>query len=358
MLGAGAIVALLAGCSSAAPTTPAAVSAQSTLKTQNAGTVSAAFASDAARSFAASRPLPATLRGEFERAGRQAISHGDTLLFINANMTGNVYGYDLNQQSEVWSCTRCGGWGLATDPTSGDIAVGAYDDYSYPIVNVYHVAGTGLSQYAKLTINTGGTTEPFGLAYDARGNLFASETPSNSVAEFDRATIRSGSGLPNHIYMAPDFQSVEYIAVDGKTVVVDGVTAAGEFVAARLETSGHGGDTILNEYGSLQQKTGFPGGLAFDKHHNLIVDNQYGTVKTYAPPWTGQATSTLNWNYPANDYTAIALDRRQNELYAADFSSEYDGIGISNPYPLNGVGSLVTYPMAEIFVGITLTTSN
>ena len=360
LLSAGALGAALAGCSGAAQLAPAGgLGAQSVARkpaTQSARQPAAGdlFASAGAVAFASRQlRLPGESTG-FESTGPKA-STGDSILFISASMSGSVYAYDLREQQQIWGCSHCGGYGLATDPLDGNVAVATYEDYSTPIVQVYTVNTQHVGLTGTFTINNNDAQYALGLAFDAKGNLYASVTPSNQIVEFYASTIASRTGNPDRTYTLPDLAQADYIATDGDKVVVDGVSKNNDFIAVELTRKG---DKVLNDYGSLTQKTGVPGGIAIDAKHNLTVNNQYGTLATYAAPWTGKPTATLNWNPAQNDYTGIALDPTQTALYASDFSSEYDGIGIGNTYPLKSVTGLVTYPMAEIFLGITVTRSN
>jgi hypothetical protein len=359
LLAAVAAAAILAGCSGASQVTPSSLSqpADRTARTASTGSRALAgpFRDPRANALFASRSLePAPPGGGFSRTSKTHTT-GDSLLFVSATMIGAVYAYDIEQQQQVWGCNHCGGYGLATDPTSGDVAIATYLDYYYPVVQVYHVNDDSLTLYSTLYLSGSDADYGLGVAYDAKGNLYATVSPTNAVNEFYHATITKGGGNPDRSFTVSQLASADYLTTDGTKVIVNGTTSSSEFVALLLDTSGKGADKLLNSFGSESNQTGFPGGMAVDSKHNLIVNNQYGTLTTYAKPWTGSATSTLNWDPADNDYTGIALNPQQTEVYADDFNSTYDGIGISNPYPLSSVGSLATYPMAEIFLGVTLT---
>jgi hypothetical protein len=275
-------------------------------------------------------------------------------LFLSANLSGNVDAYDTTTGGLIGECQGCGGWGLATDGKTGDIAMGAPGG----VITVWHVTGSLLVPYATLQLSSAGSNA-LGLTFDHAGNLYATDYPNAEIDEFDAATIAAGGGSAARTYPLPGFAEAYYLASDGPNVLLDGWDGNGSFIVAELVIKGRDGNLkLLQNLGSLSAGTGFPGGLSIDKHQVLLVDNQYaGTVSTFARPWTGTATSTLAWGYQPDDYTAIVLDQLKDTLWAADVYSAGSGsssFGVANSYPLGTIGFTTAPSVADAYVAVTV----
>jgi hypothetical protein len=230
---------------------------------------------------------------------------------------GTVDLIDGNDNALLATCSGCGGWGVAVNKTDGDLAVITQNN----TISVYHKlkAPPYFIQYATLTPQSNAGWYSAAIAYDANGGVWTGNLASNQLEYFSAATIAGGGGLPNETIEVPDLAQTYYMATDGNNLIADGFESApspGNFNTVLVrQVHGHIGDVMLQSQSST---TGFPGGLTIDKQHNLTINNQLGSISTYAKPWTGSPTSTLNWYNGASDWTGIALGKGQTDLYAAE----------------------------------------
>jgi hypothetical protein len=304
--------------------------------------------------FGLRRPVVET-GGTFVRPAHHKASF--SFIFASDTVTGNVDQYDESSGVQVGQCAACGGWGLAVNRKNGDLAVGT----EVGTVTVWHVTGSNLTQYATLDLSGGASgAAAYGLAFDAQGNLYAGNWPTNAIDEFSAATIAAGGGAPTSTVGAHLLASVYFLATDGNTLIADGSDAsfANDLVVKVDPKNGNTKllQTIANANG------GFPGGLAFDAHHNLIVNNQFGTLTTYAKPWTGSATSSFDYGWPYASFNAIALDAAQAQIWAGNIffqtvsGNNYAFTDVqSSSYPLGALGA-ATSPayQDEEYAGVAL----
>jgi hypothetical protein len=287
--------------------------------------------------------------------GRFQTSHktdGHRLLFLNGNLTSNVDVYSESGEF-ISECEGCGGWGLAAYAKNSELAIGAYGG----LVTVWTV-GSPMVPIATLGLSRRAHgAEALGLAFDAEGNLFASNYPANTIDEFSAATIKAGGGEPDSTFRVRGFAEVYYLATAGTHLLLDGWDPSYNFIVADVGIRGSKSrTTILQTLGSRSAGTGFPGGLALDEDNTLLVDNQYaGTIETFAEPWTGCATSMLAWGYDPDDYTGIALDLKSHVVWAANIhtvGSVATSYGVANSYPLGSIGNATAPAVADQYVGI------
>jgi hypothetical protein len=300
---------------------------------------------------------PRRLEFEFDVPAEQRSKRGVALgtnrtIALNGNVTGNVDLYDEDGTFEA-ECQGCGGWGSAAFPGRHELATGLYGG----LITIWSVGRSELIPIATLQLSGDDIgSEPLGIAFDARGDVFAGNYPANTIDEFTAATIVAGGGRPDRSFEVGAFSQVYYLAAAGDLLFVDGWDKSFNFIVGDVNLKGDGmRTTILQTLGSLSAGTGFPGGLAVDAHKNLIVDNQYaGTLATYAQPWTGKANSKLDWGYIPNDYTGITLDAASQTLWAANIYTEGSvttSFGVPNSYPLGSIGRNTTPPVNDRYVG-------
>jgi hypothetical protein len=288
--------------------------------------------------FAALRPQPALEPGKPLPSWEIVSDEGGGDLYV-VDDTGYA----------VASCTGCAGWGVAVNKKNNDLAVGTQNG----TVTVYHRnAQTYFTQYA--TLNLGSDNEPIGLAYDAKGGLYVSDLASNEIQYFTAQTIANGGGSANETLYPPDFYQVYFLACDGDTLIADGVTGAPRIIVATVKNTKKGAtDDVVQawDYGTV-----FPGGIAVDKNHNLIFDNQFGTISIFKKPWDFPATTTWNWGLSDSgyiDYTDLALSKDQTWIYFAnDLDFGYFADIVTSYYsPLGWYGSSQNFTPGEL-IGI------
>ncbi len=357
ILAASAFLVLAAGCAGVSQLSPG----RSTSGLSGAGAPLARhlahpFANPRANEIFGERRVVVDSTGGFVKPA----SHGRATfdwIFASDVITGNVDAYDESTGAQVSQCAGCGGWGLAVDTTTGDLAIGT----EAGSVTVWHVTASGITQYATLSLSQGASgAAAYGLAFDQKGDLYAGNWPSNAIDVFDAATIAGGGGSATRTLYSKAFGSIYFLATDGKTLLADGLDPTmNNDLLAKIDTKKGRAkilQTIVNSSG------GYPGGLAVDAKHNLIVNNQYGTLSTFARPWTGAATSSFAYNWPYNSYTAISLDAAQTTVWAANlFFQTVSGNNYvftaaqANGYPLGTLG-IATSPayQDEEYVGVAL----
>jgi hypothetical protein len=259
-----------------------------------------------------------------------------TLLFVNDEGTEDVYVYSTSTGEVVGTLSGVGFAGLATN-SSGQLAIGTLDPSTGEgLINTYTVTSDGAtSNGVTLSISSG---FPDGITYDKKGDIYASDFPSSNVDFFSASTVSSGGG-PTKTYTLPDFEYVYYVQAFGNTIYVDGDTEDGFGVG---ELTKKGDKVLINGIVDPVEDAGFPGGLAIDSKHNIIVNNQYGSISTYAKPYTGGPSAITEWGFDPNDVTGIALDLLQENVYGVDINfggSSLVGYPIPFSYPSLSEGS-------------------
>ncbi len=263
--------------------------------------------------------------------GRKA--HG--WIFASNGEGGNVDVYDQKTFKMISSCP-CNGVGLAVEPRSGDLAVGARG-----AVTLWHVSPKQITQFATLTLSQG--PYAIGIAFDGRGNLYAGNAGDNVIDFFTASEIRAGGGAPARTVSTSHLNEVYYLAATGTaTLLADGYDMNGRPLLVSVNTK-TGADTVLQRpvSGSL------PDGIVFDRHQNLIFNTpgSPNVISVYAKPWTGSPTSTLVYGTGASNgyYTGISLNAAQDTLWAANFTLINVSHGATNvqanSYPLGTVGN-------------------
>jgi hypothetical protein len=359
-LAAASLAAAFAGCAGGSRLTPAGTAAQGALHASSSsaagmqpGQKMGSFASDLLnRRAAAARSLRTAGTGTFAALRPQpALEPGKPLPsweIVSDEGGGDLYVVDDTGYA-VASCTGCAGWGVAVNKKNNDLAVGTQNG----TVTVYHRnAQTYFTQYA--TLNLGSDNEPIGLAYDAKGGLYVSDLASNEIQYFTAQTIANGGGSANETLYPPDFYQVYFLACDGDTLIADGVTGAPRIIVATVKNTKKGAtDDVVQawDYGTV-----FPGGIAVDKNHNLIFDNQFGTISIFKKPWDFPATTTWNWGLSDSgyiDYTDLALSKDQTWIYFAnDLDFGYFADIVTSYYsPLGWYGSSQNFTPGEL-IGI------
>jgi hypothetical protein len=279
------------------------------------------------------------------------------LLFLSDRLGGNLDIYDTKSRAPIGHAIKAAGFGLATNRRTGDVAVGTLNG----TVVVYHVTASGAQPFATLTLTSGYAS---GLAFDGSGDLFASNydgTPVNGIDEFSAATIAAGGGKPSRTFAPPDLYETHFLAVDGDALVADGFDAQFRFVVVRIGLGRRdlGREQLLQVLGYRDDGTGYPGGLQVDAHGVLIVDNQTGSLLTFAKPWTGAPTSRFSYHSTGSTYTSIALDSSQTTLWAANifvFSSlAFATNAVPLRYPYWSMGAPTSEVIEEAYVGAAVT---
>jgi hypothetical protein len=245
-------------------------------------------------------------------------------------------------------------------------------------INIYQVSACAPG---KITIAYVGWLKPsagtaVGGAWDQKGNLAVSNTPNATTDLYSAATIQGGpkGAAPTKTLTLTNISDLYFEAAakakekkpvqpDGccgastlfdDALIVDGLDSSMNFIVEQINVT-TGSETILQTIGNSSSGTGFPGGLAVDHKGNLIVDNQYGYLYIFAPPWTGSATETFSFSYPSNDLVDVALNEKDNVLYASNVWSSGSTILTdvqALSYPKFSFGNATEQMTNEAYVGI------
>ena len=264
-----------------------------------------------------------------------------TWIFAANGPGGNVDVYDAAKLTMISTCP-CSGVGLAVDPRSGDLAVGA----SSGSVTVWHVKKT-IVQFASLKLSQG----PYavGIAYDGKGDIYAANAGDNVIDFFSASLIKAGGGSPTRTISTTNLVDAVYLAATKKNLVADGDNQNGQPIIVSINPM-TGADAIVQQVTSGT----VPEGIVFDKQQNLVfndVGNQ-NTLEVFKKPWTGAPIQTFNYGSGAQSgyYAGISLNATQDTLWAGNFTflnpSHAAGNLQANSYPLGSIGSS-TPPIAS-----------
>jgi hypothetical protein len=331
-----ALVAFLAGCSGGSQFAPA----QSGSATQS---VNRAPARDASRGVQASLtggPAVMTSRLSDGRFVSTGIKPNKTVpqLFLSDNPTGNVDQFNEDKPNAlVATCAGCGGWGLAVSPdklgATQLLAIGK----SGGSILIYDTLPTP-TLISTLTTSGGNA---YGICFDGTGGIYSTDFgASTNVDYFTKAQVLGAGGGPTTTLHTTALTDARYTACDydklgskGENyVMVNGFTGAGTDGVEELLPVDALVNTVAGPNGS------FPGGLALDKKDDLIVNDQYGAMFDLGnkEPWKAHYKASCTWGFNPNDYTNIAFDDVQNEIWAADPTFAGVTMGVSNKYKFAG----------------------
>ncbi len=170
---------------------------------------------------------------------------------------------------------------------------------------------------------------PFGVCGDNKGDVYAADSQKGNQFINTIEFYLHGATKPTETVTDANAGIMAFCAVDSKgNLFVDYFGVAG------------GGGVDEFPYGSTTPTVllaiGSPGGLAFDKHDDLIVvDRKAQTISTYAPPYTKGTLGSFSYAGVAGDIQGIALDKSEKNLWGADDSN---AMGREFAYPS---GSLI-----------------
>ncbi len=269
--------------------------------------------------------------------------------------SGNIYAYQetagLPLLATYSTGSSSGVGGIAEQEATPKHWVVETDDYIFWI----EVAPQGKPQIHFTPVGTmhnslGSDYYAYGLTIDKSGNSWVGNWPSKRYRRVheESASVRERL-LPCQVLVtATDFSVVYFLAADGDKIYADGFGASdGNPIFCRINTNT--GACYNKPFLSFSSSGFFPGGIKFDKRHNLIVNNQFGTLTTYAPPYAVPVATFQYSESSALDYTAIALDPSQKNIWAANVeyceTSNTCGNAMANTYPLNTFGPLGGTPL-------------
>ena len=204
--------------------------------------------------------------------------------------SGNIYAYQetagLPLLATYSTGSSSGVGGIAEQEATPKHWVVETDDYIFWI----EVAPQGKPQIHFTPVGTmhnslGSDYYAYGLTIDKSGNSWVGNWPSNVIDEYTKSQLPCASGCyPAKSVTATDFSVVYFLAADGDKIYADGFGASdGNPIFCRINTNT--GACYNKPFLSFSSSGFFPGGIKFDKRHNLIVNNQFGTLTTYAPPY-------------------------------------------------------------------------
>jgi hypothetical protein len=370
-LAAAASVGLLAGCSGESQLAPSGNNARAQSATSSL--LSKAMKPEARLFASAKAELARELRGPVANTNGHWMSFGQPdntkrvkfdFVVTNDGNFGNVDLYDESTGVMVAQCAGCGGWGLATNyATSGSLASGdiAYGTFSGTVV-LAHVSGVSPYVTPYSTVLTSGNGAA-GIAFDSNGNLYASDFGTNCWDSYTAAAAGS-SGPSSGVTCNSDFSLVYYLATSGTKLYVDGYdigylfaigTATAELQQVQLTLKG------VNSGLCASGAEAVPGGIAITGNAaaRMSVNNQYGCVTEYKPPYTANAFHHFSWTFDPNDYVGIGYGKSQSHhLWGADYNFEGSpSEGYATEWTLRGAVIKNTTPIqsGELPLGLTTT---
>jgi hypothetical protein len=262
-------------------------------------------------------------------------AHKPAWVFASNGEGGNVDVYDQKTFKMISGCP-CDGVGLAVQPKTGVLAVGARSSS----ITLWRVARTGITQFGTLKLSQG--PYAIGIAFDGRGNLYAGNAGDNVIDFFTADEVKNGTGSPARTLFTTNLNEVEYLAATGTSLVADGYNQNGQPIIVSVNTK-TGADTILQ----MPVSGTLPYGIVFDRKQNLIFNNagNTNTIFVYAKPWNGSPSVSFVYGNGASNgyYSGISLNAAQTTLWAANFTilnPSHAAVSVqANSYPLGSVGN-------------------
>ncbi|HKU81060.1 MAG TPA: hypothetical protein VJP76_02735 [Candidatus Tumulicola sp.] len=224
--------------------------------------------------------------------------------------------------------------------------------------------------FLRLSQRTSGA-RAYGIAFDWSGNLYVSDfikyVGSSTVDEYSASRVaRCSNGCnPSRSLTLINFGQVYFLASDGRSIYANGYDATLKSVIVckiALATGNCSGGPVF----AFGAQAFFPGGMSFDGRHDIVINNQMaGTLIQFDAPFSPNEPVSSLFKYQSSqtpDYTAIALDRSQKNVWGANYwtcGSVTCTNAQSNTYPLGGYGALgatqtVQFVAGAWFLGVAL----
>lgn len=174
---------------------------------------------------------------------------------------------------------------------------------------------------------------PTDVTMDASGNIFASNIISTSGGAGSEVMYAGGSGNATTLNMSNACYECFFTAVDKSgNVWVDGFDFNFNPIVGYWGPGGSGSFT------AVAIPLGFPGGIAFDRHGNLLLDDQGSLTVSVYPPGSTSPTAVYPLSNDGSDVVTIALGTVQKRLFTGDA----DGTNCGQPILEWPAGSIVS----------------
>jgi hypothetical protein len=227
-------------------------------------------------------------------------------IYLADNLLGIMYLYDSASLKPIGQLTSPDSYGWGVTATTSSVYAGTFAD---TIDEYKPCSGTSPTK----SLRGAGYGYPYGIAIAKDGTTYANEFPTNLV------DVWTASG-EHHLTKKHDEGASYFLAVD----------AQGNVYSAGWDNSFSDGivdrcDRLLKKCVTIVSGIYFPGGIAFDQHENLYVNDQaaLGNFTSVIEEFSGCASPKPNCHLIAtaddyhNEFTAIALDTRDKNLYGA-----------------------------------------
>jgi hypothetical protein len=301
-------------------------------------------------------PLVHSMRAT--RCGKDAYS----IVILSDNNYGNLDIFDQNG-SMIGQSKGVAGWGAAAKGCD----MIAWGSSTYGVI-VAKVTPSAIVTTAQLTPSAFGSgSDAYGITIDSEGDVYATNWPYNVIDYWSSRTIKSYRGVP----LKPDvsvtpvgFKKTSYLAADRNVIYADGLDENYNMILATVAFPT--GSTEILQNAIANTCGGYPGGIAVDSRHEVLVDNEYGTITGYRRG-VGQPNESFTYNFyregsgynceGGDFYAGIALSYDQSNLWAADQTYYYDGLyagtlGVGLTNPLGGYSGGTPINDNELYYGV------
>jgi hypothetical protein len=257
---------------------------------------------------------------------------GCIYLSLNLSETINIYSSSA-PYTLIGTLTSPNGYGWGVSDTKKNFYAGTYAD----TVDVYNSNCTA-SMTPSQSLQGSGGGYPYGMDASKKYGVVASDWPNNIV------DVWSGNNYTHSSFTDSNEPLVYFVAFDKSGNIWTVGYNSAESQEEVDECVGSGNSYTCTE--RIMIAGGFPGGIQIDSKGNIYVNNQYGTLYSYTCSGNGPGgcTQTGSFTYSNGtnplDYTAIALDKKAQNLWGANIyycSSSYGicGDAQSQSLPLN-----------------------
>ena len=228
-----------------------------------------------------------------------AKTHG--LLIASDNITANLDVYCGPGSGKVPANEKpfktivgVAGWGLAVEPERNQLAVGGSDG----TISLYSLPN--LKLLSTITASPQGSSGfvASGLSYDSAGGLYATNYLGPSVLYW---ADPSGGGAPSCTANLKTITYAFFVVASEGSADVYGLYENSSNVPAvvsnvtNLSTCTGETETQIATLANLDDKTGFPGGLSTNLHHEVLANDQFGTLYDLGKFPGGLTAKACSW---------------------------------------------------------------